>query len=96
MVTWIVVGVVVLGLVVLGAAVMTVVGRLSALDRAMRRLLLRREQAEKLQAGAAALERSVAELQERAAIAEEQVAIIKAGRGEPHGKHSSQKAGLSW
>jgi hypothetical protein len=35
-------------------------------------------------------------LQERAVIAQEQVAIIKAGHGEPHGKHSSQKAGLPW
>ncbi|MGA5299198.1 hypothetical protein ACPCHT_04680 [Nucisporomicrobium flavum] len=96
MVLWIVIGVVVLGLVILGAAVMAVMGRLSALDRAMRRLLLRREQAEKLQAGAAALERSVAELQERATIAEEQVAIIKAGRGASHGKHSSQSAALPW
>ena len=96
MVLWIVVGVVVLALVVLVAAVMTVVGRLSALERAMRRLVLRREQAEKLQAGAAVLERSVAALQERAAIAQEQVAIIKAGHGEPNGKHSSQNAALPW
>ncbi|MEV4708098.1 hypothetical protein [Actinoplanes sp. NPDC049316] len=96
MVLWIVIGVVVLGLVVLAAAMMTVAGRLSALDRAMRRLLLRREQAEKLQAGAARLERSVAELQERATIAQEQVAIIKAGRGKPYGKHSSQRAALPW
>jgi type II secretory pathway component PulJ len=96
MVLWIVIAVVVLALVILGAAVLAVLGRLSALDRAMRRLMLRREQAEKLQAGAAVLERTLAGLQERAAIAEEQVAIIKAGRGEPHGKHSSQKPALPW
>lgn len=96
MVLWIVVAIVVLALVILGAAVMSVLGRLSALDRAMRRLLLRREQAVKLQAGAEELERSLAGLQERAVIAEEQVAIIKAGRGESHGKHSSQKPALPW
>ena len=96
MVLWIVVAVVVLALFILGAAVMSVLGRLSALDRAMRRLLLRREQAAKLQAGAELLQHSLVGLQERAAIAEEQVAIIKAGRGESHGKHSSQKPALPW
>ena len=95
MVLWIVIAVVVLALVILGAAVLSVLGRLSALDRAMRRLMLRREQAEKLQEGAAVLERSLADLQERAVIAQEQVAIIKAGRG-AHGKHSSQKPALPW
>ena len=96
MVLWIVVAVVVLALVILAVAVMSVLGRLSALDRAMRRLLLRREQAVKLQAGAEQLERSLAGLGERTAIAEEQVAIIKAGRGETHGKHSSQKTVVPW
>ncbi|AGL18569.1 hypothetical protein [Actinoplanes sp. N902-109] len=96
MVLWIVLAVVVVALIILGAAVASVVGRLSGLDRALRRLLLRREQAEKLQTDALALEEAVAGLQQRAETAQQQVAIIKAGRGEGDGKHSLQKTTSAW
>jgi hypothetical protein len=46
---WIVAGVVVLGVVLLGAVVAAVLGRLRPLERAVRRLMLRAEQAQGLQ-----------------------------------------------
>lgn len=80
MVTWIVVAVVVLALLVLVLAVMSVVGRLSALQRAARRLQLRQEEAMRLQQGAATLEASVAALQQRAELAQEQMVAIRGRR----------------
>lgn len=81
MVTWIVVAVVVVSLLILGAAVMSLLGRLTGLRRAVRRLLLRQEQALKLAKRAGVLTESIAALQERAESAQQQVAVIKAGRG---------------
>lgn len=88
MVIWIVLAVVVFSLILLGAAAMSVVGRLRGLERAGRRLQRRQEQAVKLQQGAARLERTLAGLQQRAEIMEGQLAVIKAARGKPTGKHS--------
>ncbi|WP_067501363.1 hypothetical protein [Actinoplanes sp. TFC3] len=95
MVLWIVLAVVVVALIILVVSVLSVLGRLSALDRAMRRLLLRQEQAGKLQADVAALQETVAGLQHRAETAQQQVAVIKAGHGEK-GKHSLQKSSSAW
>jgi hypothetical protein len=96
MVLWIVIAVVVLALVILGAAVMSVLGRLRGLDRAMRKLLRRQEQAMKLQEKAVVLEETLAGLQRRAELAQEQVAVIKAGHGASDGKHSLQSAVTPW
>jgi hypothetical protein len=82
-VTWIVIAVVVLALVVLVLAVMPVMGRLNTLERALRRLQLRQEEAMRLQEGAAGLEASVAALQDRAQLAQDQIAVI---RGDHHGQ----------
>jgi biopolymer transport protein ExbB/TolQ len=96
MVLWIVIAVVVVALIILGASVLSVLGRLSGLDRAMRRLLLRREQAEKLQGDVQELQQVIAGLEQRAQTAQEQVAAIKAGQGDGNGKHSLQKATTAW
>lgn len=96
MVLWIVIGVVVLALVILVVSALSVMGRLSGLDRALRRLLMRQEQATKLQADAEALQKTVAGLQKRAEVAQEQIAVIKAGRGSDNGKHSLQNAPAAW
>ncbi|GAA2594376.1 hypothetical protein GCM10010435_86720 [Winogradskya consettensis] len=96
MVLWIVVAVVVLALIILGASVLSVMGRLSGLDRALRRLLLRQEQATRLQQGAEELQEKIEGLQKRAELAQEQVAVIKAGRGADNGKHSLQSAPAAW
>jgi hypothetical protein len=58
-----------------------VLGRLTGLQRAARRLQLRQEQAMKLQERAAVLTESIAALQERAESTQNRVAVIKAGRG---------------
>ncbi|MFI5495594.1 hypothetical protein [Actinoplanes sp. NPDC051859] len=82
MVFWIVfAAVIVLALIILGAAAVSVVGRLAGLDRALRTLLRRQEQTAGLQEQAAVLQKTLAGLQQRAETAQEQVAIIKAGRG---------------
>jgi hypothetical protein len=80
-VTWIVVAVVVLSLLILGAAILSVLGRLTGLQRAARRLQLRQEQAVKLSERAGVLTETIAALQERAESTQQQVAVIKAGRG---------------
>jgi hypothetical protein len=95
MVKWIVIAVVVLGLVLLGIAGMSVVRRLPELDRAMRKLMRRQEEALKLQADAEQLQRTILAVQHKAEIAQEQVAVIKAGRGD-NGKHSLQSAPSAW
>jgi hypothetical protein len=71
--------------------VFSVLSKLTGLDRALRRLQLRQEEAAKLQRGAAVLEQSAAGLQERAELMQNQLAVIKAGRGGADGKHSLQK-----
>lgn len=63
MVTWIVVGAIVLGVVVLAASVMVVLGRLRPLNDANRRLRIRLEQAEKLQAKVETLQQNMLSMQ---------------------------------
>jgi type II secretory pathway component PulM len=62
-VTWIVVGAIVLGVVVLAASVMVVLGRLRPLNDANRRLRIRLEQAEKLQAKVETLQQNMLSMQ---------------------------------
>ncbi len=81
MVTWILIAAVVAGLIILVAVSLPVVGRLSALRRAVLRLQRRQEEAMALQAGAQRLEQSLLGLQRRAATTEERLAVIKAARG---------------
>ncbi len=95
MVKWIVIAAVVLGLVILAVAAMSVVRRLPNFDRAMRRLMRRQEEALRLQGDAERLQATVEALQRKAEVANEQVAVIKAGRGEL-GKHSLQKTAGPW
>jgi hypothetical protein len=80
-VTWILIAAVVAGLIILVAVSLPVVGRLSALRRAVLRLQRRQEEAMALQAGAQRLEQSLLGLQRRAATTEERLAVIKAARG---------------
>ncbi len=81
MVTWIVVAVCVVALLVLGLAVQPVLGRLGALREAAVGLLDRQQDALALQARAETLTATVQALQQRAELASEQVAVIKAARG---------------
>jgi HAMP domain-containing protein len=87
-VLWIVLATVLVGLIILVAVTVPLLGRLGALSRAVRRLQRRRQDALQLQAGAAELEQSALGLQRRAEIAQERVALIKAGHGEPTGRHA--------
>lgn len=80
MVVWIVIGVVVLGLVVLALSAGPVLGRLPELERAVRRLLLKQEQAERLQVAAEALQQRVETVAAQAEQAAGRVEAIKAGR----------------
>ncbi|MEU7904746.1 hypothetical protein [Actinoplanes sp. NPDC049118] len=89
MVKWIVIAVVVLGVIILVAAALSVLGRLSGLERAGRKLERRRQEAEKLQERAAVLERSVARVQDRAELMQARLTVIKAGHGSDE-KHSLQ------
>jgi hypothetical protein len=79
---WIVILVVVVGLIVLVLAFWPLVGRLAALQRAALRLQKRQEQAMSLQQSALVLEQTVAGLQERAERMQDQLAVVKAGRGD--------------
>jgi outer membrane murein-binding lipoprotein Lpp len=72
-VTWIVVGAVVLGVLILATAVLTVLGRLHPLKTATRRLRLRAEDAERLQAKVATLQESMLAIQEPAGEAAERI-----------------------
>jgi predicted RNase H-like nuclease (RuvC/YqgF family) len=60
---WIVLGVLLLALLVLVASLYTVAGRVRPLRRAMRRLKIRAEQAQRLERRSRNLQTSVAELQ---------------------------------
>jgi hypothetical protein len=62
---WIVAGVVVLGVLLLAAVVAAVLGRLRPLERAVRRLMLRAEQAQGLQAKIETVQARSLELQAR-------------------------------
>jgi Sec-independent protein translocase protein TatA len=63
---WIWIAVVVLALLVLGAVSVPLLGKLSGLQRAVRRLQLRQAEVTKVQQGAARLESTLLGLQERA------------------------------
>ena len=80
MVKWIVLGVVLVGLLVLALAARPLLARRRDLERALRRLRLRQEEAAGLQAASAALEERLAGLRERAEAAERQMALIRAKR----------------
>jgi hypothetical protein len=80
-VTWIVVAVCVVALLILGLAVQPVLGRLGALREAAVGLLERQHDVLALQARAETLTATVQALQERAELAGEQVAVLKAARG---------------
>lgn len=77
---WIVLGVVLLGLVVLALAVRPLLARRRELERALRRLRLRQEEATALQAASADLEERLGVLRERAEVAEHRMALIRAKR----------------
>ena len=81
MVTWIVIALVVLAVFVLVLAVAPLLGRLTGLRRAARRLQLRQEQGLRLQQQADVLQSSIAALQQRAELAAQQLEVIRAGRG---------------
>ncbi|MCA2219443.1 hypothetical protein LDL48_42350 [Wangella sp. NEAU-J3] len=85
---WIVIAVVVLALVLLVAVTVPVVGRLSALQRAVLRLERRQGEATQLQEGAAELQETLAGLERRAETMQERLAVIQAGRGDQSGKHA--------
>jgi hypothetical protein len=79
-VKWIVLGVVLLGLLVLSLAVRPLLARRRDLERALRRLRLRQEEAAGLQAASAELEEQLAVLRERAEVAERRMTLIRAKR----------------
>jgi hypothetical protein len=79
-VKWIVLGVVLLGLLVLALAVRPLLARRRGLERALRRLRQRQEDAAGLQAASAELEERLALLRERAEVAERRMTLIRAKR----------------
>jgi hypothetical protein len=79
-IVWIVVGIVVASLVFLALAALPVLRRLPGLDRALRRLRRRVEQAQGLQARATDLERQVAATEASAQRVQEGLAAIQAQR----------------
>ncbi|MEV4537620.1 hypothetical protein AB0J82_27965 [Asanoa sp. NPDC049518] len=81
MVLWIVIGAAVLGLLLLALAARPVLARLPELARALRRLEDRQARAEQLGAKLAELQEEVEAVQQRAVVAQERIAVIKAGRG---------------
>ncbi len=81
MVTWIVVAVFLLALLVLGLAVRPVLARVGGLLAAAERLQRHRAAALALQARAETLAAGAQALGERAATAQERVAVLKAARG---------------
>jgi uncharacterized protein YlxW (UPF0749 family) len=85
---WIVIAAVVLGLIVLVAVTVPVVGRLAGLQLAVARLRRRQQEAMKLQAGAAQLEETVQAVQRRAETMQQRLTLIRAGHGEPTGRHA--------
>lgn len=73
MVIWIVVGAVVLGALIFAIAVLVVLGRLRPLKTAARRLRLRAEDAERLQAKVARVQESVLAIDASAAEAADRI-----------------------
>lgn len=85
MLKWIVLAVFVVALVVLGLAVRPVLVRLPRLHRSVRRLQRREQELLRLQHSAAVLEETLAGLQERGTVAQDRLAVIRAGRGRHDG-----------
>jgi hypothetical protein len=81
-VKWIVLAVVLVGLLVLFLAVLPLLGRLPKLDRAVRRMRLRQEDAQRLQVAAADLQEKAVDLRARAEEAQQRITLIKAKRGD--------------
>ena len=77
---WISLGLVVLALLVLVAVLVAVAGHLRPLERAIRRLLLRAEQAERLQATLAVTAQHAVELQQSVQEATSRAEQVKARR----------------
>ena len=79
-VTWIVVGAIVLGVVILAVSIMVVLGRLRPLNDANRRLRIRLEQAEKLQAKVETLQQNMLAIQAPMAEAAERAEKLTSRR----------------
>lgn len=81
MLLWIWIAAVVLALIILGLAAFPLLGRLSALQRAMKKLQRRQEQAMKLQEHAAVLQQNLLGLQQRAEAMQEKIGELAPGSG---------------
>lgn len=81
MVLWIVIGAAVLGLLVLAVAARPVLARLPELARALRRLEDRQARAQALATDLAAVRERAEAVRRQAVVAQERIAVIKAGRG---------------
>ena len=79
MLLWVWIAVVVVALVILLSAAVPLLGRLGGMQRAVRRLRLRQEEAGKLQEKAAVLERTVLGVQERADEMQRKIAALSPG-----------------
>jgi hypothetical protein len=88
MLTWVWIGAGVLGLIILAAAAVPLLGKLADLRRAGERLQRRQAEAMTLQGNAEQLQETLLGLQQRTGTLQERLALIKAGHGEPTGKHA--------
>jgi len=80
-VLWIVIGAAVLGLLILALAARPVLARLPELARALRRLEDRQARAEALAVDLAAVQERAEAVRQQTVVAQERIAVIKAGRG---------------
>ena len=71
---WIWIAVAMIAVLVLAAAVTSLLGRLSGLERALRRLTLRQEDALRIQRNVEVLEQTLLGLQQRAEVTQEHTA----------------------
>ncbi|MEV6634602.1 hypothetical protein AB0M54_28025 [Actinoplanes sp. NPDC051470] len=85
---WILIGAGVLGLIILAVVAVPLLGKLGNLRRAGERLQRRQAEAMKLQANAEQLQETLLGMQQRTDTMQERLALIKAGHGEPTGKHA--------
>ncbi|MFG1604402.1 hypothetical protein [Actinoplanes sp. NPDC049265] len=88
MTMWILIGAGVLGVIVLAAVSVPLLGKLGDLRRAGERLQRRQADALKLQDNAEQLQETLLGLEQRTTTMQERLALIKAGHGEPTGKHA--------
>ncbi|WP_285689774.1 hypothetical protein [Actinoplanes sp. NBRC 103695] len=86
--TWILIGAGVLGLVILAVVAFPLLGKLADLRRAGERLQRRQAEATTLQTNAEQLQQTLLGLEQRTGTMQERLALIKAGHGEPTGKHA--------